>query len=100
MRSPGLQGSTTAAIVPAMEHHILSVKVGDQVFLHHNDEEIGAVREVARDHLIVYVENRGDVRIEGSVVKAAHDGKVILDPNKLDRDLLAAMRAAHQLETE
>jgi hypothetical protein len=83
-----------------MEHHILNVTVGDQVFLHHNDEEIGAVREVARDHLIIYIENRGDVRIEGSVVKAAHDGKVVLDPNQLDRDLLAAIRAAHQLESE
>jgi hypothetical protein len=83
-----------------MEHHILKVTVGDQVFLHHHDEEIGAVREVAHDHLIIYIENRGDVRIDGSVVKAAHDGKVVLDGNKLDRDLLAAIQAAHQLETE
>ncbi len=79
---------------------MLNVSVGDQVFLHHVDEEVGAVREVARDHLIVYIENRGDVRIESSVVKAAHDGKVVLDTIQLDRDLLAAIRAAHQLETE
>jgi hypothetical protein len=95
-----LQRLAEAAIVPAMDHHTLNVTIGDQVYLHHNDEEIGAVREVARDHLIVYIENRGDVRIDGSVVKAAHDGKVVLDPSKLDRDLLAAIRVAHQLETD
>lgn len=83
-----------------MERHILKVSIGDQVFLKNGDEEVGAVREVGHDHLVIYIENRGDVRLDGSVVTAAHDGKVVLDPAKLDRDLLAAMRAAHQLETE
>jgi len=83
-----------------MALHTLKVSIGDQVYLEHNDEEIGAVREVARDHLIVYVENSGDVQIPGPAVKEAHDGKVVLDPAKLDRGVLAAMRQAHQRETD
>ena len=83
-----------------MTLHTLKVSVGDQVYLDHNDEEVGAVREVARDHLIIYVENSGDVQIAGPAVKAAHDGKVVLDAAKLDRDVLAAMRQAHQRETD
>jgi hypothetical protein len=83
-----------------MALHTLKVSVGDQVYLAHNDEEVGAVREVARDHLIVYVENSGDVQIAGPAVKEVHDGKVVLDPSKLDQSVLAAMRQAHQRETD
>ncbi len=83
-----------------MTLHNVTVRVGDQVYLEGNPEEVGAVREVARHHLIIYVENGGDVQIDGPAVKAVHDGKVILDPSKLDRSVLIAMRQAHQRETD
>jgi len=83
-----------------MKHHGYGVSVGDQVFLDGNDEEIGAVREVRPDHVIIYIENRGDFVVKGPHVKAAHDGKLVLDPKHAEPALLAAAREAHQLETE
>jgi hypothetical protein len=83
-----------------MALHTFKVSIGDQVYLDQNPEEVGAVREVARDHLIVYIENSGDVQIAGPAVKSVHDGKVILDPAKLERGVLASMRQAHVRETD
>ena len=37
-----------------------NVQVGFQVFLSEGGEEIGAVRDVAHDHVVVYVEGAGD----------------------------------------
>ena len=76
------------------------VSVGDQLFLEEGGEEIGAVREVAPDHLVVYVEAAGDFVVPGPWVKAAHDGKVVLDPDKVDAKLLAAAAAAHESESD
>lgn len=76
------------------------VSVGDQLFLEEGGEEIGAVRKVARDHLIVYVEAAGDFVVPGQWVRAAHDGKVVLDPTKVDEQLLAAAAAAHDAESD
>lgn len=76
------------------------VQVGDQVFLEEGGEEIGAVRRVAKDHLVIYIEGSGDYTLSGPEIAAAHDGKVRLDPTKLAPDLLAAARAAHDHETE
>ncbi len=77
------------------------VQVGDQLFLEEGGEEIGAVREVAPDHLIVYVEAAGDFRVPGAWVRAAHDGKVVLDPSRIaDPALLLAAEHAHDAEIE
>ncbi len=76
------------------------VSVDDQVFLEEGGEEIGAVRAVNPDHLVVYVENAKDFVVLGAAVIAAHDGKVILDPAKVDVPLLHAARKAHVRETE
>ena len=76
------------------------VSVGDQLFLEEGGEEIGAVRRVAPDHLVVYVEAAGDFIVPGPWVRAAHDGKVVLDPEKIDPQLLAAAVSAHQQETD
>ncbi len=76
------------------------VVVGDQVFLEEGGEEVGAVRQVERDHLVIYVEGTGDFVIRGNQVAAAHDGKVLLLPGELEPDLLAAIRKAHDSETE
>lgn len=76
------------------------VQVGDQVFLEEGGEEIGAVRRVAKDHVVIYIEGAGDFTLTGPEIAAAHDGKLRLDPTKLDPELLAAARAAHDHETE
>jgi hypothetical protein len=83
-----------------MKHHGFGVSVGDQVFLDGNDEEIGAVRQVEPDHVVVYVENGGDFIVRGPHVKSAHDGKLVLDPKHAEPALLAAARGAHERETE
>lgn len=80
--------------------HNIAVSVGDHVFLEDGGEEIGAVRKVERDHLVVYVEAAGDFIVRGPEVKAVHYGKVILVPELVDPQLLEAARAAHENETE
>ncbi|HEY5927922.1 MAG TPA: hypothetical protein VIV11_39820 [Kofleriaceae bacterium] len=82
-----------------MTHNIV-VNVGDHVFLDNTDEEIGAVRKVERDHLVVYVEAAGDFVVRGPEVKAVHYGKVVLSPDLVDPRLLEAAKAAHENETE
>jgi hypothetical protein len=76
------------------------VSVGDQLYLEEGGEEIGAVRKVAPDHLVVYVEAAGDFVIPGEWVHAAHDGKVVLDPMKVDPEILAAAMGAHDHESD
>ncbi|MBA2545183.1 MAG: hypothetical protein H0V17_36410 [Deltaproteobacteria bacterium] len=76
------------------------VQVGDQLFLEEGGEEIGAVREVAPDHLVVYVEAAGDFVVPGAWVRAAHDGKVVLEPSRIDSALLRAAEHAHDKEDQ
>jgi hypothetical protein len=76
------------------------VQIGDQLFLEEGGEEVGAVRKVAPDHLVVYVEGAGDFTVPGPWVRAAHDGKVVLDPEKCEATFLAAARGAHERESE
>ena len=83
-----------------MKHHGYGVSVGDQVFIHGNSEEVGAVRQVMPDQVVVYIENAGDFVVRGPHVKAAHDGKLVLDPQHAEPALLEAARYAHTRETE
>lgn len=83
-----------------MAMHTFQVSVDDQVFLEEGGEEIGAVRKVAKDHLVVYIENNGDFEVAGPAVRAAHDGKVVLDEAQLSPELLKALSTAHIKETE
>jgi len=76
------------------------VQIGDQLFLEEGGEEIGAVRKVAADHLVVYIEAAGDFTVPGPWVRSVHDGKVVLDPEKVDETFLAAARTAHERETD
>lgn len=76
------------------------LSVGDHVFLDHIDEEVGAVREIAKDHLVIYIENSGEFVVKANHVKSAHDSKVILDSTTIEPDLLAATKKAHANETE
>lgn len=81
-----------------MKHHGYAVSVGDQVFLDGNPEEIGAVRQVTPDSVVVYIENAGDFTVRGPHVKAAHDGKLVLDPKHAEPTLLEAAKRAHTRE--
>lgn len=83
-----------------MKHHGYGVTIGDQVYLDGNVEEIGAVREVQPDHVVVYVENSGDFVVRGPHVKSASMGKLVLDPKHAEPALLDAARVAHERETE
>jgi hypothetical protein len=76
------------------------VDLGYQVYFKDGGEEIGAVRAIAQDHLVVFVEGAKDFVVMATAVSAAHNGKVILDPKKVNPDLLEAARHAHDAETE
>jgi hypothetical protein len=84
---------------PIMQHNF-TVAVGDHVYLEDGGEEIGAVRKIERDHIVVYVEAAGDFVVRGPEVKAIHYGKVVLEPAKVDPRLLEAARGAHERETD
>jgi hypothetical protein len=77
-----------------------NVQIGDQLFLEEGGEEIGAVRKVAPDHLVVYIEAAGDFTVPGPWVRAVHDGKVVLDPEQCDSTFLAAAQTAHERESD
>lgn len=83
-----------------MPQRTFHIQVGDQVFLEEGGDEIGAVRAVAKDHIVIYIEGAGDFTLTGPEIAAAHDGKVRLDPAMLEPDLLGAAQAAHLQETE
>jgi len=73
-----------------------AIKPEDMVFI--DDDGIGAVREVRPGVLIVFVENAGEFPVPIGAVRAAHDGKVVLAPEALDRRLLEAIGHRHDRE--
>jgi hypothetical protein len=74
------------------------IEKGFMAFIAEGREGIGAVREVARDHIVVYVENGGEFKVPLGAVRKVHDEKVILDPRQLDKALLSAVGHAHDSE--
>ena len=83
-----------------MAAHKFTVSVDDQVYLEEGGEELGAVRIVEPDYIVVYVENAGDFRVAGPAVKSSHDGKVVLLREHLTPEFLKAVENAHSKETE
>lgn len=84
-----------------MEQTLANVEIGSQVYLEEGDDPCGAVRDVApggRNEIIVYVENSGEFIVDSNAIRAAHDGKVILDRARLDRSLIDAIAHAHDAE--
>ncbi len=75
-----------------------TIDTGFMVFLAEGKEGIGAVRETAPNHIIVYVENSGEFPVPRSAIRSVHDGKVLLDPAKLDKALLTAVGHVHDSE--
>jgi len=74
------------------------ILTGFDVFLHDGDKSAGAVRQVRKTELVIYIENAGDFEVPLSAVKDAEAGKVILDSGKLDAKLKDAIRRAHSGE--
>ncbi|HEX3665249.1 MAG TPA: hypothetical protein VHU23_08455 [Rhizomicrobium sp.] len=74
------------------------IEEGFEVFEHDGDVAFGAVREVRRDEIVVYIENAGDFTVPLSAVRDVHDEKVILDGAKLGHDLKRAIGHAHLAE--
>ncbi|HSS13555.1 MAG TPA: hypothetical protein VLL04_06675 [Rhizomicrobium sp.] len=75
-----------------------NIREGFDVFLHDGEKTFGAVRQVRKHELVVYVENAGDFEIPISAVKNTESGKVILDSAQLDPKLKEAIRRAHMGE--
>jgi hypothetical protein len=74
------------------------IQEGFDVFVHDGDKAIGAVRQIRKDEIVVYIENTGDFEVPLSAIMDAHSEKVILDSRKLDVKLKEAIRRAHSGE--
>ena len=77
------------------------IELGSQVYLEEGGDPCGAVRDVrpgSRNEITIYVENSGEFVVPLEAVRAAHDGKVILDRTHLDQSLLTAVAHAHDAE--
>ncbi len=71
---------------------------GFDVFAHDGSKAFGAVRQVLKHGIVVYVENAGDFEVPLTAVQDVHDEKVVLDSGKLDPRLREAIRRAHSGE--
>lgn len=74
------------------------IRVGDQAFVEGTVEEFGAVREVSRKGIVVYVENAGEFVVPFEAVTAAHSQKVVFRKDQLDPALQLAILHAHDAE--
>jgi hypothetical protein len=74
------------------------IEEGYDVFVHDGDVKVGAVRQIASSHILVYVENAGDFTVPRSAVREVVEGKVVLDCGKLDLSLRRAIGHAHDAE--
>lgn len=68
------------------------------VFAHDGEVSIGAVRRIQPEGLLVYIENYGEVKLHKKDVARASEGKVVLQPDCLSRDVLDAIAHAHDRE--
>ncbi len=76
------------------------IEVGFQVYSNEGGEEFGAVRDVTKHALTIYIENVGDFSVPAIAIHSVHDGKVVLDMHKLDAQLRRAIAHAHDKETD
>lgn len=72
-----------------------NIREGFDVFLQGGAKSFGAVRQVRKSELVVYVENAGDFEVPLAAVKDADAEKVILDAALLQPKLKEAIRRAH-----
>jgi hypothetical protein len=74
------------------------IQEGFEVFTHDGEKGFGAVRQVRKDKITIYVENAGDFEIPFSAITDVHSEKVILNADKLESRLKDAIRRAHSSE--
>ncbi|MES2294116.1 MAG: hypothetical protein V4527_12515 [Pseudomonadota bacterium] len=74
------------------------IQEGFDVFTHDGEKSFGAVRQVRKHEIVIYVENGGDFVVPLDAVMDAHSEKVILDSGKLDARLKETIRRAHSGE--
>jgi hypothetical protein len=76
------------------------IEVGFPVYLVEGGEMCGAVRGAVpgADAFVVYVENAGDFEVPLDAVQSVHDGKVMLDAERLKVPLRYAIAHAHDHE--
>jgi len=76
----------------------VAVSVGDQVYTKEGGEELGSVRYVHAEELVIDIEGGGDFTIPATLVTAVHDGKVIIDATHASAAVKAAIAKAHAQE--
>jgi hypothetical protein len=76
------------------------IEIGFQVYAVEGGEEFGAVRGYMpqTNALVVYIENAGDFVIPLEAIQRVHDEKVIVDVERLDARVRAAIAHAHDRE--
>lgn len=74
------------------------IREGFDVFTHDGEKAVGAVRQVRKNEIVIYVENAGDFTVPFGAIADAHSEKVILDSSKLEARLKEAIRRAHSGE--
>ena len=74
------------------------IREGFDVFVHDGEKAVGAVREVRKRWIVIYVENAGDFVVPFEAVADVHSEKVILNGAKLDARLKEATGHAHDAE--
>ncbi len=77
------------------------IREGNAVFVGEGQKSFGAVRSIATRPefaLVIYIEGAGDFVVGAHAIKAVHDGKVVVDPAKMDKGIRDAIAHAHDRE--
>lgn len=74
------------------------VEVGQMVFVADGAMGVGGVREVRDAEFVVNIQNAGDMVLPMDAVRDVHDGKVVLDLQRLDPSVIEALRHVHDAE--
>lgn len=77
-----------------------TIEPGYMLFVADGELGVGAVREVHADsrELVVNIENGGDFTLSATSVLDVHEGKVILDVDRLPQALRQALEHRHDAE--
>jgi hypothetical protein len=76
------------------------IEPGFMVFVADGELGVGAVREVHADRreLVVNIENGGDFTLPATAIRDVHEGKVILDVERLPAAMRQALQHPHDAE--
>ena len=74
------------------------VEVGHMVFVSDGEMGVGGVREVRESEVVVNIQNAGDFVLPMAAIRDVHDGKVVLDLQRLEPQVIEALRHVHDAE--